>query len=82
VRTPKEYEAGHLADAVLLEFHAADFAQRLGQLDRGKSYLVHCESGGRSTLAVEEMEALGFTSIYHLDGGMSAWEEAGLPVVK
>lgn len=82
VRTPGEYAAGHIPGGVLVDFQAADFAERLGELDRDRSYLVHCQSGGRSSTAFEQMKELGFTSIYHLDGGMRAWQKAEQLVVK
>lgn len=43
--------------------------------------LLHCASGGRSALAVEALQELGYQDVAHLAGGMNAWREAGLPVV-
>ena len=82
VRTADEYDAGHITDAVLLDIRSEDFAARLADLDRGDTYLVHCESGGRSSSAFGQMKELGFVSVYHLDGGMQAWRQAEQPVVK
>ena len=80
VRTPGEYEAGHIENSVLLDYKAEDFATRLAALERDAVYLVHCESGGRSSKAFNQMKELGFTSLYHLDGGMRAWRAADQPV--
>ena len=82
VRTEKEFDAGHIADAVLLDYRSEDFAGRLADLNRTDTYLVHCESGGRSSAAFEQMKKLEFVSIYHLDGGMRAWRESKQAVVK
>ena len=82
VRTPKEYEAGHIAGAKLIDFNAADFAKKLGELDKNKTYLVHCAAGGRSTKSLEVFKKLEFKSVVHLDGGFKAWEKAGKPVEK
>jgi rhodanese-related sulfurtransferase len=82
VRTPAEFAAGHLEGAVNLDIRASDFNDKLRALERGKPYLVHCQSGGRSSNAVAQMRKLEFTSIYHLDGGIGAWKEAGKPVVQ
>ena len=82
VRTPEEYKEGHIRDAKLVNFRAEDFESKLGELDKSKSYLVHCRSGGRSSAALEAFKKLGFKSIYQLDGGMLAWQEAGGEVVK
>ncbi len=82
VRTPKEYEAGHVAGAKLIDFNAADFEKKLAALDKGKTYLVHCAAGGRSTKSLEVFKKLEFKSVVHLDGGFKAWEKAGKPVEK
>ncbi len=82
VRSPGEFAAGHIAGATNINFHSADFAQAISGLDTNRSYLVHCAVGGRSTQALPKFEKLPFQSIYHLDGGIKAWEKAGLPVEK
>jgi rhodanese-related sulfurtransferase len=80
VRTPKEYSAGHIAGATNLNFNAADFEKKLAALDKNQPYLVHCAVGGRSAKAREMMKTQQFKIIYHLDGGLTAWEKAGKPV--
>jgi len=82
LRTPEEFKAGHIAGATNLNFNATDFAQKLGQLDQDRTYLVHCASGRRSTTSLETFKKLKFKSIIHLDGGIKAWEKAGKPVEK
>lgn len=82
VRTPKEFAAGHLAGATNIDFFASSFEKKLSALDKDKTYLVHCAVGGRSAKVREKMKALNFKSIYHLDGGIKAWEEAGKKVEK
>jgi rhodanese-related sulfurtransferase len=44
--------------------------------------ILHCAAGGRSALAAETLKGLGFSNVAHLDGGMTAWAEAGKPVEK
>jgi rhodanese-related sulfurtransferase len=80
IRTPKEFSAGHIAGATNINFYDADFEKKLGALDKSQSYLVHCAVGGRSAKARELMKTLQFKSIYHLEGGIKAWEKAGKPV--
>ncbi len=82
VRTPEEYQSVRIAGAVNIDYRAADFAEKLAELDKDKTYLVHCAAGGRSAKSRDMMEKAGFTSIYHMDGGMGAWEKAGKPVEK
>lgn len=82
VRTPREYRSGRIAGATNINFNSDGFGAAVGKLDRERTYLVHCASGGRSLKSLEVLRGLGFKSILHLDGGMSAWEAAGKPVVK
>lgn len=77
VRTPKEFSAGHIAGATNINFNAADFEKKLAALDKSQPYLVHCAVGGRSAKARELMKTQQFKSIYHLEGGIKAWEKAG-----
>lgn len=82
VRTPGEFSVGHIGGATNIDFLAGDFSERLAKLDREKSYLVHCATGGRSTKALPQLSKLGFKRIVHLDGGFKAWQAAGNPVEK
>lgn len=82
VRTPAEFQSGHIAGAKNIDFNADAFADELGKLDRQTPYLVHCAAGGRSTRALSVLRQLGFRSVTHLDGGFNAWTEAGLPQQK
>lgn len=80
IRTPEEVAAGHLAGSVNIDFYEADFADRIGELDRDASYVVYCRSGNRSGQAMELFESLGFSDVIEIDGGIVAWSAAGLPV--
>ena len=82
VRTPREFEAGHLPGAINLPIADKNFEANLARLDKTKTYLVHCKTGKRSDVAVHRMETLGFNHLYDLTGGIVAWNEAGKPVEK
>ena len=82
IRTAKEFAAGHIVAARNLDFYATNFEKQLAELDRTKTYLVHCASGGRSGRSLEMFKKLKFESVYHLDGGFNAWQRAGKPVEK
>ena len=82
VRTPAEFAAGHIAGARLLDFNAPDFADRIKELPRDKTYLVYCRSGSRSAKAVKVMRDAGFSDLINMGGGMLDWEKVGLPVAK
>lgn len=75
VRTPEEYNEGHIEGAVNIDFYADDFEQQLQQkLDKGKPVLLYCRSGSRSAQSAEQMKALGFKEMYDLKGGFMAWK--------
>jgi rhodanese-related sulfurtransferase len=78
IRTPDEFAAGHLVDAVNIDFYAPDFADRLAALDPATTYVVYCRSGNRTTAALDVFRDLGFTAVHAVDGGIVAWEAAGL----
>ncbi|MBI4658984.1 MAG: rhodanese-like domain-containing protein [Verrucomicrobia bacterium] len=80
VRTPKEFAAGHIAGAVNIDFNAPDFEKKIRELDKNKTYLVHCAAGVRSTKACHKMEGLNFKQLFNLEPGFKAWEKAGKPV--
>ena len=82
VRTADEFKAGHLKGAVNIDFLDASFAEKVAKLDPKKTYLVHCQAGGRSTKSLDGFKAAGIKSLIHMDGGYGAWEKAGNPVTK
>lgn len=82
VRTPEEYAGGHLQGAQNIDWNNSDFSINVGALDKTKPVLVYCRSGNRSQEAAEYLAKNGFTAVYELDGGYSAWESAGKPVEK
>ena len=82
VRTPQEYSEGHIEGATLVDFYEPDFADRIAELDRGDEYVVYCRSGNRSSQATALMADVGFADVNDVDGGIVAWEAAGLPVVR
>lgn len=82
VRTTSEYEAGHIAGAVLLDFNSGNFENEVDLLDKNNKYLIYCRTSNRSGQALSVMKNLGFMEVYDLDGGIVAWEAAGYPTTK
>ena len=82
VRTSDEFNSGHIANALNIDFKSSDFRDKVSELDRDKTYITYCRSGRRSTAASEIMEEIGFNNIYMIDGGTIAWDKASLPKVK
>lgn len=77
IRTPGEFESGHIPGAKNIDFRADDFGEEIAALDKATPYLVHCGSGGRSTRSLEVFKENGFHRIIHLDGGLNDWKSAG-----
>ncbi|MCR8666490.1 rhodanese-like domain-containing protein [Aestuariibaculum sp. M13] len=82
VRTPEEYEAGHLERAANIDFFSDSFRAEIEKLDKHKPVLVYCKSGGRSSKSAAIFKELGFTKIYNMEGGITSWKEAGYKTVK
>jgi rhodanese-related sulfurtransferase len=65
----------------MLEFYAdPSLPYYKPEFEKDKRIILHCASGGRSALAAATLQQMGYTQIAHLDGGIKAWKEAGLPV--
>lgn len=82
VRTPGEFRGGHLPGAKNMDFFGGNFDVEAANLPDGKTMLVYCRSGKRSSGAVEELKRAGVKNILHLHEGLTAWEKAGMPVEK
>ena len=80
VRTEAEYADGHLAGAKLVPVQEID--KRLAEIDKQKPVLLYCRSGHRSGNALKILQDKGYTQAKHIEGGIKAWQAAGLPVVK
>jgi rhodanese-related sulfurtransferase len=82
VRNADEFAGGHLRDAKNIPL--ADLGNRIGELEKSKNrtVVVVCQSGARSEKAVRQLAAAGFADVWSLDGGVAAWQAAGLPVTK
>ena len=77
IRTPDEFNAGHIDGAVLIDYYGTDFADKLNVLDKNKTYLVYCRSGNRSRSALPLFEKLGFSKVYEIEHGIKSWIKAG-----
>jgi len=75
VRTPGEYNDGHLPNANLIDIKSKDFSEKIDKLDRNKTYLVYCRSGKRSKMAQEKMKEMGFKHVINMLGGFIGWAD-------
>lgn len=83
VRTPEEFNGGHLEGAERIGVADSDFIQRIDQLDKSEDYYIYCRSGNRAGQAINAMRDLGFTGELVNGGSVgNASAETGLAVVK
>lgn len=76
VRTPEEFANGALPKAVNISVTSLDFPFEINKLDKEKPVMIYCKAGSRSARAAVAMKALGFDTIYELEGGYTAWQSA------
>lgn len=64
----------------MLEFYADPaLPYHKPEFEKTKRIILHCASGGRSALAALTLQQMGYENVAHLDGGIKAWKDAGLP---
>jgi phage shock protein E len=74
VRTPDEYNTGHIEGAQNINYNAPDFKAQISQLDKSRPVFLYCAIGGRSSKAGRILAEAGFTQIVDLKGGYNAWK--------
>ena len=80
VRTPAEYQSGHLKNAFLADWNnQPEFTQRVKALDKTKPVYTYCLSGYRSAEATQYLKQNGFVA-YNLAGGIMAWKNQKKPL--
>ena len=80
VRATGEFDAGHLPNARNIPL--AELDQRTGDLPAGRPVIVCCNTGMTSAKGAAALRKAGREEVFNLDGGLNAWRQAGLPVVK
>ena len=78
VREHPEFAAGRIAGSRLLPL--SELERRAAELDRSLPVMCVCRSGKRSAQAAEKLATMGFAKVQHLDGGLTAWDQAELPL--
>ncbi|HZJ19952.1 MAG TPA: rhodanese-like domain-containing protein [Pricia sp.] len=74
VRTPKEFDAGHIDDAINIDFlDNATFNEKVKDLDKEKPVYLYCQVGGRSKQAAARLKELGFKTVFDYSGGYGEW---------
>ena len=80
VREPAETADGKIAKAV--QIPVSSIQQRIGELDKFKNnnVIVYCKTGARAGTACRALSKAGFDKVFNLSGGITAWQDAHLPV--
>ncbi len=78
VREESEYAAGHIDKAIPLPRGVLEF--KIGNVpelaDKSQAILLYCRTGGRSALATQTLEALGYSNVVSMAGGFEAWQKS------
>jgi rhodanese-related sulfurtransferase len=82
LRTPREFDMGHIQNVINIDYYSPNFLERLDVLNRNEPYLIYCYSGSRSYDTLQIMKRMGFTNVLDLSGGTIAWEMNGFPLVR
>ena len=82
VRTPEEYLSGHIENAVNLDYYSETFRNDLDKLDKNKTFIIYCRSGGRSANTLNIIKDLNFKEAYNMLGGINKWKSEGFSTTK
>jgi rhodanese-related sulfurtransferase len=81
VREPDEHARERIEGARLAPLSRFDPASLVGEVERGKIAVFHCNSGNRTAQAADRLLGAGFAEAYQLEGGIQGWKSSGLPVI-
>ena len=82
VRKADEFAEGHITGAILIDQFQSDFLEQAqAKLPKDKTIAIYCRSGRRSANAAGKLADVGYKCV-NLKGGIIAWKEANMPVMK
>lgn len=82
VREKGEWDEEHIPDAINLSRGTIELDIEEKVPDLNTTIICHCGGGGRSALAAESLQKMGYKNVRSIAGGLKAWKAAGLPVAK
>jgi phage shock protein E len=74
VRTSGECAGGMIEGAINIDLMAPGFSEKITEMDKSKTFIIICQSGGRSSSACGFMDQQGFSDVKNLLGGMMEWD--------
>src|SRR5690554_2292105 len=69
VRTPEEFQEGHIKGAQNIDYYSEGCTDEFNKLDKSKPVYLYCRSGSRSNQSAEKLSKMGFEVLYDLEGG-------------
>ena len=82
VREKDEWDEEHIPDAIHLSRGTIELEIEEKVPDLNQMIITHCAGGGRSALAAESLQKMGYNNVRSMAGGFKAWKAAGLPTTK
>jgi len=82
VREKDEWDEEHIPDAIHLSRGTIELDIEEKVPDTNTMIICHCRGGGRSALATERLQKMGYKNVRSMAGGFKAWKAAGLPTIK
>ena len=82
VRDKDEWDEGHIPGALHMSRGTIEFDIEEKVPDPNAMIICHCGGGGRSALAAENLQKMGYKNVRSMAGGFKAWKAAGLPATK
>jgi rhodanese-related sulfurtransferase len=82
VREKDEWDEGHIPDAIHMSRGTIELDIEQKVPDSNTMIICHCGGGGRSALAAESLQKMGYKNVHSMAGGLKAWRAAGLPTTK
>ena len=82
VREKDEWEEEHIPDATHMSRGTIELDIEEKVSDKNAMIVCHCGGGGRSALAAESLQKMGYKNVRSMAGGFKAWKGAGLPTTK
>ena len=79
IREPAEHARENIADARLVPLSRLGPDEFARERAAATAIIFHCQSGNRTCMNFDRIEAIGLPEVYVLEGGLGAWKEAGLP---
>jgi phage shock protein E len=79
VRDKDEWDAGHIPGVTHMSRGTIELDIEEKVPDHNAMIICHCGGGGRSALAAESLQKMGYKNVRSMAGGFKAWKSAGLP---